>query len=116
MYLKRTKNSSFLFFYFILNRFSNSFYNKPESSRDFTILIISPSSSFDIISVVIFPDPNILLCIPASAAAAAAAAAVNPKGIKTILANGLIPSLLMVILFLVMDQVICQEILPIVSS
>ena len=100
-----------------MNRFSNSFYNKPESSRDFTILIISPSSSFDIISVVIFPDPNILLCIPASAAAAAAAAAaVNPKGIKTILANGLIPSLLMVILFLVMDQVICQEILPIVSS
>ena len=30
--------------------------------------------SFDIISVV-FPDPNIFLCIPVSAA-------VNPKGIK----------------------------------
>ena len=41
---------------------------------------------FDIISVV-FPDPNIFLCIPASAADAAA---VNPKGIKTLLANGLI--------------------------
>ena len=43
-------------------------------------------SSFEIIKVV-FPDPNIFLCIPASAANAAA---VNPKGIKTLLANGLI--------------------------
>ena len=43
-------------------------------------------SSFDIISVVL-PDPKIFLCIPASAADAAA---VNPKGIKTLLANGLI--------------------------
>ena len=33
-------------------------------------------SLFDIISVVVFPDPNIFLCIPASAADAAA---VNPK-------------------------------------
>ena len=33
------------------------------------------------------PDPNIVLCIPASAADAAA---VNPKGIKILLANGLI--------------------------
>ena len=32
-------------------------------------------------------DPNILLCIPASAADAAA---VNPKGINTLLANSLI--------------------------
>ena len=45
-------------------------------------------SSFEIIKVV-FPDPNILLCIPASAANAAA---INPKGIKTLLANGLITS------------------------
>ena len=43
-------------------------------------------SSFDIISVVV-PDPKMLLCIPASTADAAA---VNPKGIKTLLANGLI--------------------------
>ena len=43
-------------------------------------------SLFDIISFVFF-DPNILLCIPASAADAAA---VNTKGIKTLLANGLI--------------------------
>ena len=34
-----------------------------------------------------FPDPNIFLCIPASAADAAA---VNPKGINTLFANGLI--------------------------
>ena len=45
-------------------------------------------SSFDIISVVL-PDPKIFLCIPASAADAAA---VNPKVIKTLLANGLITS------------------------
>ena len=43
-------------------------------------------SSFDIISVVV-PDPKILLCIPASATDAAA---VNPKGIKTLLAEALI--------------------------
>ena len=34
-----------------------------------------------------FPDPNIFLCIPASAADAAT---VNLKAIKTLLANGLI--------------------------
>ena len=33
------------------------------------------------------PDPKTFLCIPAYAADAAA---VNPKGIKTVLANGLI--------------------------
>ena len=60
------------------------FNNYPESSRDFTILIRSSMSLFDIISVV-FPDPNIFLCIPASAADAAA---VSPKGINTLLANG----------------------------
>ena len=42
-------------------------------------------SSFEIIKVL--PGPNTFLCIPASAADAAA---VNPKGIKTLLANGLI--------------------------
>ena len=50
-------------------------------------------SSFDIISTVLlwedegWPDPKIFLCILASAADAAA---VNPKGIKTLLANCLI--------------------------
>ena len=62
------------------------FNNNPESSRDFTILIRSFMYLFDIISVV-FPDPNIFLCIPASAADAAA---VNPKGINTLFANGVI--------------------------
>ena len=42
---------------------------------------MSSISSFDIINVVVFPDPNIFLCIPASAADVAA---VNPKGIKTL--------------------------------
>ena len=73
-------------------------------------------SLFDIISVVVlllWPDPKIFLCIPASAADAAA---VNPKGIKTLLANGLITFLLVIILFFVMDLVMYQEILLIVSS
>ena len=42
--------------------------------------------SLEIIKVVL-PDPNIFLCIPASAADAAA---LNPKGINTLFANGLI--------------------------
>ena len=91
------------------------FNNKPESSRDFTISMMPSISLIDIISVVVllWPDPNIFLCVPASAADAAA---VNPKGIKTLLANGLITFLLMVILFLVMGQVIYLKILLIVSS
>ena len=89
------------------------FNNKPESSRGFTILITSFFSSFDVISVVVFPDPKIFLCIPASAADPAA---VNPKGIKTLLANGLITFLLVVMLILVMGQKVYQEILLIESS
>ena len=46
--------------------------------------MISFISSFEVINVVV-PDPNIFLWI----AATVAAAAVNPKGIKAILANGL---------------------------
>ena len=48
---------------------------------------MSSISSFDIISVVLLclTDPNIFLCIPASAADAAA---VYPDGIKTLLVNG----------------------------
>ena len=50
-----------------------------------------PISPFDIISVVnerwLCPDPKIYLCIPASAADGTA---VNPRGIKKLLANGLI--------------------------
>ena len=76
------------------------FNNKPESSRNFTILIRFSISLFDIINVV-FPDPNIFICIPASATDAAA---VNPGGIKTLLAMVLLHFLLKVILFLVMKN------------
>ena len=69
----------------------NKFFNKPDSSRNLTILIISSISLFEIIIVVVkgllFPDPNIFLCITPSAAYAAA---VNSRGIETLLANGLI--------------------------
>ena len=79
--------------------------NKLEYSRDLTILIVSFISSLDVISIVLlckaedegqlceakeygwWPDPMIFLYIPAPAADAGA---VNPKGIKTFLANGLI--------------------------
>ena len=60
-----------------------SFINKPDSSSDLTILIISPVSSFKIVSVG-KPDPNIFLWIAASVAAAAA---VNPNAIKTFLVS-----------------------------
>ena len=51
--------------------------------------MISCISLFDIISVVLllWPDPNTFLCIPASAADSAA---VNPKEIKTLFVYGLI--------------------------
>ena len=48
-----------------------------------TIFIISSISSLDIIRVFV-PEPKIFLCIRASAADAAA---VNPNGIKTLLAS-----------------------------
>ena len=59
----------------------NPFNNKPESSRDSTIFM-SFISSFN------HPEPKIFLCIPASATA------VNPNGIKTLSANGLITFLI----------------------
>ena len=62
------------------------FNNKPESSRNLTILIRSSISSFGIL-VLFVPDPKIFLYVPASPADTAA---VNPKGIKTLLAYGLI--------------------------
>ena len=46
---------------------------------------MSSISSFEIISVAV-PEPSIFLCIPVSAVDAVA---VNPNGIKTLLANGL---------------------------
>ena len=60
-----------------------SFINKPDSSSDLTIFIMSFTSSFEIISVLI-PDLNIFLWIVACVADVAAA---NSNGVKTILAN-----------------------------
>ena len=51
---------------------------------------MSSVSELDIISFVV-AEPKTFLCIPASAADAAA---VNPNGIKTLLANGLITFLI----------------------
>ena len=87
--------------------------NKPESSRYFTILIISFISSFDIISVAVLlcPNPKIFLCIPASAPVATG---VNSKVIKTLLANGLITFFISGNPVLVMSQEFYQEILLIV--
>ena len=53
------------------------------------------------------------LCIPASAAGVAA---VNPKGIKTLLAYGLITFDIKSNPVFVMDLIVYQEILPIVWS
>ena len=66
-----------------MNYFTNSFNDKPESSRDLTILIMSFISSFHIISVVI-QEPSLF------SGSAADAACVNPNGIKILLADGLI--------------------------
>ena len=49
--------------------------------------MITSTSLFDIINVVVLPDPKIFLFIPAPASDASA---VNRKGIKTVSANGLI--------------------------
>ena len=64
----------------------NPFNNKPESSRDLTILIKPSFSLFDTISIVLLyeaedggrRDSKIFLCIPASAADVAA---VNCNGV-----------------------------------
>ena len=60
------------------------FINNPYSWSDLTILIISFLSSFEIINFVT-PDRNFFLWIVASFPDAAA---VNPNGIKALLANG----------------------------
>ena len=61
------------------------FINKPNSSRDLIIFVISSTSSFEIINVVI-PDLKAFFWIAASLADAGS---VNPDGFKTLLANGL---------------------------
>ena len=85
-----------MFFSFIWIVSLIPFNNKPESSRDLTVSIRSFILSFYIISVVVFeaeeeewrlPDPKISLYVPKTAADAAA---VNPEGIKILLADCLI--------------------------
>ena len=89
------------------------FNNKPDSSKDFTILMISLISSFDTNNtVLLWPDLNIFLWIPASVADATA---VNPKGIKIRLANGLITFFINGNPVFSNGPVIYQEILLIVS-
>ena len=73
-----------MFFALFLIVSLTSFINKPKSSRGSTILMISSISSLEIIKVV-NPDPNNFLWIAASVADVAA---INPNGIKTLLANG----------------------------
>ena len=90
------RNSPFCYFALFLIVSLTPFINKPDSSRDLTILMISFISSLEIINVAV-PDPNIFLWIAASVAKAAAAAIVAaeaaavavPNGIKTLLANDL---------------------------
>ena len=77
------RNPSFCYFISFLTDSVIPFNNKPEPSSDFTILIRSSMSLFNIISVVL-PDPNIFLFIPSSAADAAA---VNSGGINILLAG-----------------------------
>ena len=77
------RNPSFCFFYSFSVVSLTCFINKPDSSRDLTVFIVSSFSLFEMIIFVV-PDPKICLRIPASAADAAA---VNPNGIKTFLAH-----------------------------
>ena len=74
-------------------------------------------SPFDFINIVnerwLCPDPKIYSCIPTSAADAVA---VNPRGKKKLLANGLITFFINGNPFLVMEPEVYQEILPSVSS
>ena len=61
------------------------FINKPDSSSDLTIFMLSFIYSFETINVVL-PNQNIFLWIAPSTADVAA---VNPYGIKLLLADGL---------------------------
>ena len=60
------------------------FVNKPHSTRDLTIFMISTIFSFVIINIVA-AETKIILCVPASAPDAAA---VNANDIKVLLVNG----------------------------
>ena len=72
------RNAPFCYFASFLVVSLTRFINKPDSSSDLTVFIISFNSSFEIITVVT-PDPNIFSLI---AAYAADADAVNPNDTK----------------------------------
>ena len=71
--------------YFVCNCFLTPFFNKPGSSKDLTIYMISFISSFKIIDPVTL-DQRVVLHIPAFAVDTAV---VNRNSIKMLLANGL---------------------------
>ena len=77
------RNPSFYSFDLFLIVALTPFFNKPDSSSDLAIFMISFIASLEIINFVV-PDPNIFLWIAASVADAAA---VNHNGIKMLLAN-----------------------------
>ena len=79
------RNAPLCYFASFLIVLLTSFINKPDSSSDLTIFIISIISSLKVINVVTH-DPNIFLWIAASAADTAV---VNPYGIKTLASSGL---------------------------
>ena len=87
------RNTTFCSFSSILIVLLTPFINKPDSSKDLAIYMISFISLFEITNDVCcakseecIPDSKIFLCIPVSAADAAAG---NPNGIKTLVTNGL---------------------------
>ena len=85
MFLITLRNPPFCSFASLLIVLRMRFINKPGSWRDLTIFMISFISSFKIINFVV-TDPNIFLWIAASVVDVA----VNPNGIRTLLASGLI--------------------------
>ena len=101
------KNLTFCSFASFLIISLTPFTNKSDSSRDLTIFMISSTSSFEIIHIVI-PNPKIFLCIPASVDDAAD---VNPNSIKTVLAYGLSTFFIKVKQFLVTAQEVYLEFL-----
>ena len=78
------RNVLFCFFASFLIVSLIRFISNLHSSSDLTFFIISSISSFEVINDIV-PDPKIFFRIAASVAHAAA---VNPNGIKTLLADG----------------------------
>ena len=79
------RNPTFCSFALFLIVLLTYFINKPDSPSDLIVFVILFISSLEIVNVVL-PDPNIFLWIAASVSDATA---VNPNGIKVLLASGL---------------------------